>query len=40
MEGQAMKKLSLILTRLYLRLRVKNANRIGTLDPTSGRVIW
>lgn len=28
------------LLRLYLKLRVRNAEQTGTLDLTSGKVIW
>lgn len=35
-----MKKLSLIITRIYLRLRVSDANKLGTMDVTSGKVSW
>lgn len=29
-----------LLTNLYLKLRVKNAQQLGTLDLISGKVIW
>lgn len=35
-----MKKLSQIIVRIYLRLRVKDANQLGIIDPTSGKVVW
>jgi hypothetical protein len=35
-----MKKVLAKLTSLYLRVRVKNAGQLGTMDYTSGKVTW
>lgn len=35
-----MNKLLNKIARLYLRLRVKDAHRLGTMDATSGKISW
>jgi hypothetical protein len=39
LEGQIMKKVLSKLAALYLRLRVKDAHKLGVLD-TTGKVTW
>lgn len=35
-----MRKLLKPLVLLYLALRVRNANKLGTMDDISGKVVW